>query len=229
MQDMTPTTIVFYIVAAIMAITFHEAAHGWVAWKRGDPTAFQQGRVTFNPLSHIDPVGTIFLPLMLALSHLPMFGWARPVPVNEGRLKSPRWDGALVSIAGIAANLILAVFFALSLRLTAEYVPPGGYQENLITFLLLAVQLNLVFAVFNLLPFPPLDGYRFFSTFLPTRARIALARIERHGLWLVLFGLLLLPWLLKSFTGLQFDPLRFLVVRPVMFLQDALFGVVGLV
>ena len=223
MNHQDPQYIIFYLACAIIAITFHEAAHAWVAWKRGDNTAYMLGRVTCNPIPHIDPFGTILLPLMLSLSGAPMFGWAKPVPVREGRLKSPRWDGALVAVAGVTANILLAVFFSACVSLLLHLELEGGMATTLTNFLLMAVQLNLVFAVFNLLPIPPLDGYRFFSTFLPPRVSFKLARIEPYGIW-VLLGLIFVAPLLGS----QINLLGILIGQPVAFLMDVIFTAVGM-
>jgi len=227
MGGMDPQSIIFYVVASIMAITFHEAAHAWVAWKRGDQTAYMLGRVTFNPVPHIDPFGTIILPLILALSGAPMFGWARPVPVREGRLKSPRWDGALVAIAGVTVNFFLAVFFSGCLALLVYTEAEGSLVLTLVKFLLLAIQVNLVFAVFNLLPIPPLDGYRFFNTFLPPRVTFKLARIEPYGIW-VLLGVLFLSPMLANAMGGNFNPAHLLIIEPVNYLRDGIFAVMGM-
>ncbi len=216
-QSPDPGTLVNWLLASLIAITFHEAAHGWVAWKRGDPTAYQQGRVTFNPLKHIDPFGTVILPAVMILSGMPFtFGWAKPVPVFFERLKNPRWDGVLVALAGPGINLALALAAAALLSLLQKLdILSGAGGAFLVSFL----TINLVLAVFNLLPVPPLDGYRVVSGFLPLRLSKKLARIERYGLGVVLLGLFVTPWLL-GLMGVRFDPMAVLLREPVLWLME---------
>jgi Zn-dependent protease len=157
-----------WIIPVIIAITFHEAAHGFVAHRLGDDTAWRLGRVSFNPLKHIDPFGTVLLPGMLLLLRAPfLFGYAKPVPVNFRALHSPRRDMVLVAAAGPAMNLVLAVLAALSFHIVG-YLPGPSAQwvaDNLANALIL----NVVLAVFNLFPLPPLDGDAFWSAFFRKR------------------------------------------------------------
>ncbi|PIP68491.1 MAG: site-2 protease family protein [Candidatus Omnitrophica bacterium CG22_combo_CG10-13_8_21_14_all_43_16] len=167
------------------AVIIHEYSHGWVAWKLGDSTARFMGRLTLNPLAHIDPIGTIFLPLILIMTHSPvLFGWAKPVPVDFFNLNNPKRDMVWVGLAGPAANLIFAILLSLLLKipfLTASY-----FAVSVITT---AIMANLVLAVFNLLPIPPLDGSRVAMGLLPYHLSAEYAKIEPYG-FIIIFALL---------------------------------------
>ena len=184
---------IFAIIAIpiILAITLHEAAHGWVAWKCGDDTAYRLGRVTFNPLRHIDPMGTIILPAILVFTTGFMFGYAKPVPVNFRRLRSPRRDMVLVAAAGPATNLILAVASAICLRL----VPETGTTTSavLMEMFKYSIYFNVILALFNMIPLPPLDGGRVAVGLLPYPLSLYLARLERYGMVILLIVLIGLP------------------------------------
>jgi Zn-dependent protease len=177
-----------HIIPAIIAITFHEAAHGFAARLLGDDTAWRLGRVTFNPLKHIDPVGTILLPGLLLFLHSPfLFGYAKPVPVNFRALRNPRRDMVLVAAAGPSINIVLALVAALTFHLVG-YLPDTVAQwlaENLRNALII----NVVLAVFNLLPLPPLDGGRIAVGLLPKALSSPVARLEPYGM-IILIGLL---------------------------------------
>src|SRR5690554_1290480 len=163
MPDFDPVRLLYLVsalaVPVVIAITFHEAAHGFVAWRLGDDTARRLGRVTFNPLKHIDPFGTALLPALLLLSGARfLFGYAKPVPVRFDRLRHPRRDMVLVAAAGPATNLLLALASALLVHLAARL--PSGPQNWALTALSASIYLNVLLAVFNMLPLPPLDGGR---------------------------------------------------------------------
>jgi Zn-dependent protease len=198
--------IVSGICATLIAIILHELAHGLVARALGDPTAQNAGRLTLNPLKHIDNFGTVFLPLFLAVSQIAtigridfMFGWAKPVPVNPMALEingrhNPRRLMALVAVAGPAMNFVLAFLGALALH--------GGVLVDFLTYFIL---INLVLGLFNLLPMPPMDGGRIAVGLLPLAAARVLAETERFGILLVLLVLFILPSALRQ-VGVHFDP-----------------------
>ena len=194
-------TISIWLLPAIIAITFHEAAHAFVARALGDDTAARLGRVTLNPLKHIDPFGTILLPGVLLLAQSPfLVGYAKPVPVNFRALRNPRRDMVLVAAAGPATNIALAVVAALGFHLLGT-LPANAVQwtaENLKN----AIILNVILAVFNMFPLPPLDGGRIAVGLLTNFLAVPLARLERYGM-AILIGLLILLPLLGSQTGVD--------------------------
>ncbi len=171
-----------------LAVVIHEYAHGWIAWKLGDSTAKRLGRLTLNPLAHIDPIGTLFLPLILLASHSPVvFGWAKPVPVDFLSLRNPKKDMIWVGLAGPAANIILAIFLSFVLKI---FTVTAGH-EVFIAILNSAILINLVLAVFNILPIPPLDGSRIVMGILPKNLVMQYAKLEPYG-FIIIFGLLYL-------------------------------------
>ena len=190
------------ILPLLFAITLHEAAHGWVASKLGDKTTLMMGRVTLNPVKHIDPFGTLILPiLMLILSKFTFaFGWAKPVPVTWQNLKNPRRDMPLVALAGPLANLLMALLWAAIAKLSITF---GSGEEGLVLrkvtiFFYIAgifgILINVVLMILNLIPLPPLDGSRIVSAILPPKAAYSYSKIEPYGIWILLgllvFGLL---------------------------------------
>lgn len=198
-MDRIPAFIVeisIWAVPILLAVILHEIMHGVVARMLGDDTAFRAGRLTLNPLAHIDPFGTIIMPALLLFMHLPMFGYAKPVPVNFNRLRNPRRGMILVAAAGPITNLTLAVLSAVALRMLVPHLGgPGGRPVILPLALMLraSVIINVVLAVFNLLPLPPLDGGRVVTGLLPLPAARSFARIERYG-FLILLLLLYTNW-----------------------------------
>jgi len=192
----------------LIAITFHEAAHGFVAKQCGDNTAYQQGRVTFNPLKHIDPIGTVLLPILLFTTTGFLFGYAKPVPINPRYFRNIRRDMVLVAAAGPGSNLILAFISALLIHVAK--LSPEWFSEWALQALSASILINIVLAIFNMLPLLPLDGGRILSAVLPRHLAIAYQRTERYGM-LVLIGLVfLLPFLGRQ-IGVDIDILGWIL------------------
>jgi len=178
-------------IPAILAITLHEAAHGWMASKLGDDTAWRLGRVTFNPLRHVDPFGTVILPALMYFTTGFIFGWAKPVPVDFSRLRNPRRDMVWVALAGPGTNFLLALA---STFLWGFIDPQGGLGFLWLKAMLeVSVLANVVLMVFNMIPLPPLDGGRVAVGLLPDALAFPLARLERYGILILIFALFLLP------------------------------------
>ncbi len=216
-----PQLIAVSAIPVILAITLHEAAHAYVAWRLGDPTARAQGRVTANPFKHIDPVGTLLVPGLILLAGklagggLAYFGWAKPVPVVAGNLRSPRRDMGLVAAAGPVANILMAIAWGLGFKLAllAGTTDPTG--EFVLRMCRVGVVVNLVLAVLNLVPVPPLDGGRILISVLPGGLAAALSRLEPYGL------MILLALLVTGTLGRAIDPLVDLGVGVI----SALYGI----
>ena len=208
-------TLAISALPVIFAITLHEAAHGYVARHFGDPTAWQLGRISLNPLRHIDPIGTVLVPAMILLvsSGGFLFGWAKPVPVNFGRLRRPKQDMLWVAAAGPGANLLMALMWGLLLKIVVGS-PDFAYAEALIAMAKVGIQINGVLMLLNLLPLPPLDGGRIAVSLLPPAMAYRFSQIERFGL-LILLALL--------FTGVLDGILRPLLKVFYSFIS-ALFG-----
>lgn len=192
-------------IVLIVSLSVHEAAHAWMADRLGDPTARMLGRLTLNPLSHIDWIGTVLFPLIAIYSGFPLIGWAKPVPVNWGNLRSPRRDFAVVALAGPVSNLILAAFGVVAFWLIAAAVGPEG-QSVLFNF----VYLNVFLAVFNMLPVPPLDGGNVLAGLVPESVARAIDTLRPWGIF-ILYGLMFLG-VISAISR----PIQIAVVRMLM-------------
>ncbi len=190
MTRLSLESIVPAFIILIASLSFHEAAHAWAADRLGDQTARRLGRLTLNPLAHVDWIGTVIFPLVGMLSGLPLIGWAKPVPVDVRNLRAPRRDFALIALAGPASNIVLAVVAGVFLKMQGGLVPDGG-ATVLTGALALAVFLNVLLAVFNMLPVPPLDGGNVLAGIVPEAAARLIDRLRPYGFFL-LYALLLL-------------------------------------
>ncbi|NCS66189.1 MAG: site-2 protease family protein [Hydrogenophilales bacterium CG03_land_8_20_14_0_80_62_28] len=190
--------IVVFAIPVIFAITLHEAAHGYAALRFGDRTAKMLGRITLNPLKHIDPIGTILVPLITYLAGGILFGWAKPVPVNFSNLRRPKQDMFWVAAAGPGANILMALFWGAVIKLV-HFLPLTDYSQPLLLMGAAGVTINAVLAALNLLPIPPLDGGRIAVSLLPPRWAYGLARVEPYGMFILIA--LIFTGLLSAFIG----------------------------
>jgi len=201
--DQLIQTIAIAAIPILFAITLHEAAHGYVARHFGDMTAYQQGRISLNPLRHIDPVGTILLPLLTLWMGGILFGWAKPVPVNFSALRRPKQDMLWVALAGPASNLFMALCWALVAKLAWTF--PGSYfAEPMMEMARVGININAVLMVLNLLPLPPLDGGRVAVSLLPHRQAYKLSMIEPYGMFILIFLAVATPvlgWILSPLVN----------------------------
>lgn len=207
--------VVVWVLPVIFAITVHEVAHGWVAKKKGDNTAFMLGRLTLNPIKHIDILGTIIIPGLLLISGTGfIFGWAKPVPVDSRNFKNPKKDMALVAIAGPVSNLLMAIGWALLIRL-AVIIESEFVTLPLIYTGIAGISINLILALINLIPIPPLDGSRVLSAFLPNRLAWRYNQLERYGFLI----LMILLWT---------NGLSYILGQPMFIAQKLFFSIAGL-
>lgn len=198
---------IFQIAILIMSVVIHEVSHGYAASYLGDETARYQGRLTLNPLKHLDPFGSVVLPLVLAISHAGfIFGWAKPVPYNPYNLRPGRWSEAIVAVAGPAANILLALIFGMILRAGVSNDPAFVQIISLIVFT------NILLAIFNLVPIPPLDGSKLIFAIFPNKLFQIRGFFERYGFILIIFFIFFLwqfispiiVWLFQLITGISF-------------------------
>ena len=211
-----PQMIAVSILPLLFAIVIHEVAHGWIAKQLGDPTAKMLGRLTLNPIKHIDPIGTIVVPLILLVMGGFIFGWAKPVPVTWANLKNPKRDMALVAVAGPAANLLMALFWALVAKIGLTLGSDVAWLATPLTLMgIVGVTFNLILMVLNLLPILPLDGGRIVESLLPGSLSYQFSKLEPYGFILLL--VLLVSGLLSNVLGM-----------PVQFLEQTIFKLFGL-
>ena len=216
----TLLTALAMIPALVIAIVFHEVAHGWTALALGDPTAKERRRLSLNPIRHVDPIGTLILPGMLALSGLPVFGWAKPVPVIKGRLNNPRFGMMAVAAAGPLTNLVLATIGAIAIGLAARtaLAPPEGVLGFAFLALNYFILINIFLALFNLLPIPPFDGSHIVEGLLPEPAARVYDKIRPFGFPLLFVLLLVIPYF---FPGLGI--VENVVIPPVEWAREKFF------
>lgn len=221
------TNIVIYGVPAVLAITLHEAAHGYAALQKGDDTAKRAGRLTLNPLRHVDPFGTFILPAVLIFTQAPfIFGYAKPVPVNFHALRNPRLDMVYVALAGPLMNIFLATLSAL-LFYTLAYMP-APLVKLMVQLLAFSININVLLAVFNMIPLPPLDGGRVAVGLLPNILAMPLAALERWGFVIIIGAFILLPFILKP-LGIDFNLFEVLIKEPMAWTINLIASVTGII
>lgn len=216
-------TIAIWTVPVLLGITLHEAAHGWVADKLGDPTARNLGRISANPFKHIDPIGTVVMPLMAIFTIGFAIGAAKPVPVNTANFKQPYLDMALVALAGPASNLLMAMTWAALISIGLYVIPQHSYTPVLLAVAQAGVAINVLLVAVNMLPIPPLDGSKILAGVLPVDFVERYIHLERYG-FILLIGLIVLEVALKIPL---FTTLLYLLVKPFMMVLESLFQFQG--
>jgi Zn-dependent protease len=185
------TNIVIWAPPVLLAVTLHEVGHGYAAYRHGDSTAAEMGRLTLNPIKHMDLVGTVIVPIAMMLLSPFIFGWAKPVPINAARLNNPRRDMIWVAIAGPAANILMAICWALVYKIASPtFGEPSGVQTVMVSMAQVGIMINFLLAAFNILPIPPLDGSRVVMSFLSPELARPYAQLERYGM-LIIVGLMM--------------------------------------
>ncbi|MBK2357518.1 site-2 protease family protein [Francisella hispaniensis] len=208
-------TVLMAVIPLIFAITIHEAAHGFVAKIRGDDTAYRLGRVTLNPVSHIDPIGTIVFPGLMIISSISfgfpfIFGWAKPVPIDYTKLRRPKIDTILVAIAGPLANLAMAFIWAI----VAKYITLHPYIQGMAFY---GIMINVVLMILNLLPIPPLDGSRIISSLLPINLAYKYNSIEKYG-FLIILALVIIPFNSSNLLFFIMQPFITAIINLIQFI-----------
>ncbi|HEY6094454.1 MAG TPA: site-2 protease family protein [Gallionellaceae bacterium] len=205
-------TVSIAAIPVLFAITLHEAAHGYVARHFGDMTAYQQGRISLNPLRHIDPIGTVLLPLLTFMYGGILFGWAKPVPVNFAALRHPKKDMLWVALAGPAANLLMAILWGFVAKL-AWSSPDNYFADPLQEMAAMGIRINVILMVLNLLPLPPLDGGRIAISLLPHRQAYQLSKVEPYGMFILIFLAItpVLGWVLSPLVNTVYHVLQFIL------------------